>query len=355
MARRQGSARLSLLVRCGTRARGSASLVAEDAGPSPWPPPKARRGDIDARGLRRSRSRPPASADQVGPWRASPVAPGPPRIERLNPRLNAVVTEMFESARAAALAGPPCRPFTGVPFVLKDLAVEHAGVRFTEGSRFLRDNVSAHDQELAVRLRRAGLVVVGKTNTCEFGMRPTCEPARFSATRNPWDTTRTPGGSSGGTAAAVAAAMVPMGHGNDAGGSLRFPGILLRPFRAQADACAGSARSRVRRLFSGWRRARADPERGRQRGAPGRRRGHRPRRSLPRAGARQTLHRRVAADPDTLRVAFWAAPFGDSALHRPTHPQRPMGTGHRRPRSYTLTPSPSIGNSATGSPGNRCA
>jgi amidase len=101
------------------------------------------------------------------------VAPAPPRIERLNPRLNAVVTEMFESVRAAALAGPPCGPFTGVPFVLKDLAVEHAGVRFTEGSRFLRDNVSAHDQELAVRLRRAGLVVVGKTNTCEFGMRPT--------------------------------------------------------------------------------------------------------------------------------------------------------------------------------------
>jgi amidase len=144
-------------------------------------------------------------------------------IERLNPLLNAVVTDMFESAHDAALAELPDGPFTGVPYVLKDLAAEYAGVRFTEGSRFLRDNVSTHDQELVRRLKRAGLVVVGKTNTCEFGMRPTCEPVLFGPTRNPWDTSRTPGGSSGGSAAAVASGMVPMGYGNDAGGSLRFP------------------------------------------------------------------------------------------------------------------------------------
>ena len=111
-------------------------------------------------------------------------------------------------------------------------------MRFTEGSRFLRDNVSGHDQELVVRLKRAGLVVVGKTNTCEFGMRPTCEPVLFGATRNPWDPSRTPGGSSGGSAAAVAAGMVPMGYGNDAGGSIRFPasccGLFgLKPTRAR--------------------------------------------------------------------------------------------------------------------------
>lgn len=160
------------------------------------------------------------------------------RIEQLNPTLNAVVTPAFEQARAAVAAGLPQGPFTGVPFLLKDLAVEAAGLRFCEGSRFLRDNVSTVDSELVVRLRRAGLVVLGKTNTAEFGMRPTAEPALFGATANPWDTTVSTGGSSGGSAAAVASAMVPMAHANDAGGSIRIPasacGLFgLKPTRAR--------------------------------------------------------------------------------------------------------------------------
>jgi amidase len=145
------------------------------------------------------------------------------RIERLNPHLNAVITPTFDRARAHAAAGPAHGPFTGVPYLLKDLAVEDDGVRFSEGSRFLANNVSRHDQELTRRLRNAGLVICGKTNTPEFGMQPTTEPLLHGATRNPWDLTRTTGGSSGGSAAAVAAGMVPFAHGNDLGGSIRFP------------------------------------------------------------------------------------------------------------------------------------
>jgi amidase len=125
-----------------------------------------------------------------------------------------------------------------VPYLLKDLACEMEGVRFTEGSRFLADNVSPFDQELVVRLRKAGLVILGKTNTPEFGMAPACEPVLFGPTRNPWDTERSTSGSSGGSAAAVASGMVPFAHGNDLGGSLRYPAsacglFALKPTRAR--------------------------------------------------------------------------------------------------------------------------
>jgi amidase len=143
-------------------------------------------------------------------------------IEKLNPMLNAVVTPTFERALDDARAGVS-GPFAGVPYLVKDLVVEIAGVRFTEGSLFLQDNVSTFDSELVVRLRRAGLVLLGKTNTPEFGMAPTCEPALFGPARNPWDTNRSTSGSSGGSAAAVASGMVPMAHGNDLGGSIRYP------------------------------------------------------------------------------------------------------------------------------------
>ena len=132
------------------------------------------------------------------------------RIERLNPALNAVITPMYEQALAAAATLKPTGPVSGVPFLVKDLITEVAGVPFSEGSRFLRGVVSHSDSELVRRLKQSGLIMVGKTNTPDFGMAPTCEPVAFGPTRNPWDTARSTSGSSGGSAAAVASLMVPM-------------------------------------------------------------------------------------------------------------------------------------------------
>jgi len=159
------------------------------------------------------------------------------RIETINPRLNAVVTAAFERARSAASVAPS-GAFAGVPMVCKDLLVETPGMRFTEGSRFLRDNVSTGESELAARFRRAGLIVLGKTNAPEFGMAPACEPLLFGATRNPWNTDYSTSGSSGGSAAAVAAGLVPVAHASDLGGSIRYPasacGVFgLKPTRAR--------------------------------------------------------------------------------------------------------------------------
>jgi amidase len=119
------------------------------------------------------------------------------RIEALNPVLNAVVTPVFDRALEEACAGS-VGPFAGVPYLLKDLACEMEGVRFAEGSRFLAGHVSAFDSELVLRLRRAGLVIVGKTSTPEFGMAPACEPVLFGPVRNPWDLQRSTSGSSRG-------------------------------------------------------------------------------------------------------------------------------------------------------------
>ncbi|HVF90693.1 MAG TPA: amidase [Blastocatellia bacterium] len=160
------------------------------------------------------------------------------RIERLNPTLNAVVTPMFDVAREYASEAVPDGPFSGVPYLLKDLLAAYRGVRMTAGSRFQSDFVPDNDSELVARLKRAGLVVVGKTNTPEFGILPTTEPELFGPARNPWDTTRSTGGSSGGSAAAVASGMVAFAHANDGGGSIRIPasccGLFgLKPTRAR--------------------------------------------------------------------------------------------------------------------------
>jgi amidase len=160
------------------------------------------------------------------------------RIERLNPTLNAVITPMYDLARQRATGKLPDGPFKGVPFLLKDIMASYAGVRMAMGSKVLQNFVPDHNSELVVRLERAGLIVLGKTNLPEFGILPTTEPELFGACRNPWDTERTTGGSSGGAAAAVAAGMVAMAHANDGGGSIRIPasccGVFgLKPTRAR--------------------------------------------------------------------------------------------------------------------------
>ena len=145
------------------------------------------------------------------------------RLELVNPTINAVVTPMYELAMEAASFPIPGGPFRGVPFLLKDFLAEYAGGPFTQSSDFLGEFVPNRDTELVSRYKAAGLIIFGKTNTPEFGIGVTTEPRRFGATRNPWDISRTSGGSSGGAAAAVAAGVVPMAHGNDAGGSIRIP------------------------------------------------------------------------------------------------------------------------------------
>jgi len=160
------------------------------------------------------------------------------RLEAVNGDLNAVITPMYESAREQAATLVPGGPFPGVPFLVKDFLAEVKGVRFTEGSHFLGEHVPTADSEIIRRFRDAGLVFIGKTNTPEFAIGVTTEPQRFGPTHNPWDHSRTPGGSSGGAAAAVAARVVPMAHGNDAGGSIRIPAsccglVGLKPSRGR--------------------------------------------------------------------------------------------------------------------------
>jgi len=148
------------------------------------------------------------------------------RIERDDPALNAVVMRWFDHARATA-ADPslPRGPFRGVPFLLKDLAASYAGQTLSNGNAALKAAgiVDRADTTLVVRHRAAGLVVVGRTNSPEMGSLPTTQPMAWGPTRNPWDLERTPGGSSGGAAAAVAAGMVPFAHASDGGGSIRIP------------------------------------------------------------------------------------------------------------------------------------
>jgi Asp-tRNA(Asn)/Glu-tRNA(Gln) amidotransferase A subunit family amidase len=160
------------------------------------------------------------------------------RVEALNPRLNAVVTRMYDAARGTIGAGLPSGPFTGVPYLLKDIGVLYTGAVTSAGSRAFVDAVADHDSEITVRLKRAGLVIFGKTNTPEMGIATSTEPRLFGPTRNPWNLGYSAGGSSGGAAAAVAGGMLPMAHASDGGGSIRIPasccGLFgLKPTRAR--------------------------------------------------------------------------------------------------------------------------
>ena len=161
------------------------------------------------------------------------------RIETLDPQIRAFTHVAHESALAAARAIAPGdrRPFAGVPIAVKDNRAV-AGMPLSCGSDLFGDYVPDGDAFVVRRLREAGFIIVGKTSLPEMGIMSTTEPRRFGPTHNPWDRTRTPGGSSGGSAAAVAAGMVPIAHGNDGGGSIRIPAaccglVGLKPARGR--------------------------------------------------------------------------------------------------------------------------
>ena len=171
------------------------------------------------------------------------------RIDELQPAVNAFTFVDHEGALATARAITPGdeRPFAGVPIAIKDNRPV-AGLPLTMGSDLFGDFVPRHDAFLVRRLREAGFVIVGKTTLPEMGILPTTESRRFGPTRNPWELDRTPGGSSGGSAAAVAAGMVPIAHGNDGGGSSRIPAaccglVGLKPARGRVSVGPDSGQS----------------------------------------------------------------------------------------------------------------
>jgi amidase len=162
------------------------------------------------------------------------------RIEKVNPRLNAVIHEHFDEASDAAAGAVPDGPFRGVPFLMKDAVCHEAGRPYHFGMHLLKElkHRAETDTWLVERYRAAGLVSLGRTNTPEMASTVTTEPVAYGATHNPWDLARSTGGSSGGAAAAVASGMVPAAHGNDMGGSIRFPAswcglVGLKPTRAR--------------------------------------------------------------------------------------------------------------------------
>jgi amidase len=155
-------------------------------------------------------------------------------IDAVNPRLNATVGPLFERPLDADARGP----FAGVPFLVKDLVVHAAGAPYELGSRLARGLVMPHDTVLMTRFRAAGLAILGRTTTPEFGLNASTEPLATGPTRNPWDPSRSAGGSSGGSAALVAAGAVPFAHANDGGGSIRIPAatcglVGLKPTRGR--------------------------------------------------------------------------------------------------------------------------
>ncbi|KSV89614.1 amidase [Sinorhizobium sp. GL28] len=160
------------------------------------------------------------------------------RAEKTNPQVNAIIRPLHDEARREARAANKDSVFSGAPFLVKDLYCHMAGVPTTGASEITKDFVPDHDSQLMRRYRKAGLSTFGKTNLCEFGTLGTTEPKLFGPTRNPWDTSRSSGGSSGGAGAAVAAGIVPAAHGGDGAGSIRIPasccGVFgLKPSRGR--------------------------------------------------------------------------------------------------------------------------
>lgn len=145
------------------------------------------------------------------------------RAEALNPKLNAIILPLYDMARETAKGHIPNAPFMGVPFLLKDAHHALKGVAMSSGCGTLKNYIPDYDAEIVKRFKSAGVNILGKTNTPEFKLASVTEPKAFGPTRNPWNPDYTPGGSSGGSAAAIAARIVPIASATDEGGSIRIP------------------------------------------------------------------------------------------------------------------------------------
>jgi len=240
------------------------------------------------------------------------------RIETHNPRLNAVVCKLYESARDAARKKLPDGDFAGVPFLVKDLMSTIAGVPTSNGNRFWKDIPATTDSEMVRRWKKAGVLILGKTNTPEFGLTPYTESLTLGPARNPWDPARSPGGSSGGSGAAVAARIVPIASGGDGGGSIRIPasacGIFgVKPTRGRTptgpvigEAWRGFVVEHVLTRSVRDSAAMLDATQGEDLGAPYC--------APPRA---RPFLQEVSAPPGKLRIAFTGKPM----LGRNVHPE----------------------------------
>src|SRR5215468_10994338 len=145
------------------------------------------------------------------------------RAEQVNPSINAIVHKQYDRARAAVAAGLASRPLSGVPYLIKDLGFFETGEPATLGSSLFKDFVADHDSAYVTRCKKAGLVFIGRSASPEFGLNPNTEPRLYGSCHNPWNLEYSPGGSSGGSAAAVAAGILPVAHATDGGGSIRIP------------------------------------------------------------------------------------------------------------------------------------
>jgi amidase len=160
------------------------------------------------------------------------------RTEAINPKINAVVHKQYERARKTVDQGVPSGPLGGVPFLIKDLSYYDAGEPARFASSLYKDFVADHDSAYTARCKRAGLAIMGRSSTPEFGISPSTEPRFYGPCRNPWNLQHSPGGSSGGAAAAVAAGILPVAHATDGGGSIRIPAaqcglVGLKPSRGR--------------------------------------------------------------------------------------------------------------------------
>jgi amidase len=238
------------------------------------------------------------------------------RIEAHNPALNAVVRKRYEAARGEAVQVDTVAPFAGVPFVVKDLIATLAGEPTANGNRLLAATPMPRDSELVRRWRAAGLVIVGRSNTPEFGLTPYTEPVLYGPTRNPWSPAHSPGGSSGGSAAAVAARMVPLASGGDGGGSIRIPASCCGLFGLKPSRGSTPTGPDFGELWRGFvvehaltrtvrdSAALLDATEGADAGAPY----AAPHRARP-------LLQEVGADPGRLRIGYTAQPLFGRQVH----------------------------------------